>query len=94
MLAVGGDEDDRRRPRQPREHLGELHAGQAGHLDVEEDDVVGDRLDELQGLDGVAGLAHDFDAAGFAEQVAQLRPCRGFVVDHESLEHQRLHQPS
>jgi hypothetical protein len=94
MLAVSRDEDDRRRAREPREHLGKLDTAQAGHLDVEEDDVVGDRLDELQRFDRVACLSDDLDSAGFTQQEAQLRPGRGFVVDHERLEHLRLHQPS
>ena len=86
MIAGGRDE--------PGEHLGELHAGQAGHVDVEEDDVVGDRLDELQGLDGVARLADDLDATRLAQQEAQLGARRCLVVDDECLEHPRLHQPS
>ena len=39
VLVVGGDEDDRRRGRERRQHLGQLEPGQAGHPDVEEDRV-------------------------------------------------------
>ena len=87
VLGVGGDEDDRRRPRMRGQGLGELHAGQTGHVDVEEDDVVRDGLDELQRLDRVARLADDLDAARLAQQEAQLRPCRSLVVDDQCLEH-------
>ena len=71
VFAVRGDEDDRGRRAGPRD-LGELHAREPGHVDVEEDDVVGDGLDELQGLDRVARFADDLDPAGLAKQVAQF----------------------
>ena len=86
VLGVRGHEDDRRRTLEVRERLGELHAREPWHVDVEEDDVVGDRADELQRLGGVARLAHDLDAAGLTEQEAQLASRRCLVVDDERLE--------
>jgi hypothetical protein len=56
---------------------------EAGHLDVEEDDVGLVGADEVDGFDAVGALGEDFDAAGGLEQVEQLLAGEGFVVDDE-----------
>ena len=54
------------------ERLCKLDTRESRHVDVEEDDVVRNRLDELERLHGIARLAHDFDTTRFTQQVAQL----------------------
>ena len=81
MLVEGGAEDDCR----PRlaERRDDVEPGAAGHLDVEEDHVGGQRLDALQRLDAVFGLAHDLDVAALGEQLAQAAAGRRLVVDDQ-----------
>ncbi|GAA4956227.1 hypothetical protein GCM10023238_23610 [Streptomyces heliomycini] len=80
-VLVGGDEHDERRPGEPAEQPGEVEAVEAGHLDVEEDDVdglgpVGARLqgavDAAQRLGGVAGALGAGDAGVGVQQVEQF----------------------
>jgi hypothetical protein len=52
-------EHDARRLVVVHEARGEVEAGQAGHLDVEEDDVGREFVDEAQRLDAVAGAPDD-----------------------------------
>jgi hypothetical protein len=56
---VRGREHDARRLVVVHEAGGEVEAVQAGHLDVEEDDVGRQFVDEAQRLDAVAGVADD-----------------------------------
>jgi hypothetical protein len=56
---------------------------EAGHLNVEEDEVGMMLLDELDGLDSVCALGDDVDIRGGLEQVSQLIASELFVIDDE-----------
>ena len=56
---------------------------EAGHLDVEEDEIGVVLLNELDGLNAVAALGEDIDAADLVEEVAELFASELFVVDDE-----------
>jgi CheY-like chemotaxis protein len=89
-VLVGGDEDDQRRGGEPTEQAGQFEAVQAGHVDVEEDDVETPRAVRAL-LDGPAQPAqrlggrrrghHAADPRVLPQEVEQLRE-RGFLVVH------------
>ena len=58
-----------------------LEAVEAGHLDVEKQDVGRQAFDDADGLEAVAGLADDLDAAHLLEHVTQLFPRELFIID-------------
>ena len=62
---------------------GDLEAGQARHLDVEEHDVRPQPIDRRQGLDAVARLADDRHAPDLPEQESQL-VARQLLVVHQN----------
>ena len=93
MLIEGGAEDDRRA--RLAERRGDVESGAAGHLDVQEDDVGGERLDPFQRLDAVLGLSDHLDVRAFGEQLLEPAPRRRLVVDDERPQgHGRLHRLS
>jgi hypothetical protein len=84
VLVEGGGEDDlRTRELLVEELLDDGKAVEAGHLDVEEDEVWLVETYEVDGLDAVGALSEDFDAAGFFEEVDELLAGEGFVVDDD-----------
>ena len=83
VLAVGGDEDHGRGSLGDGQRFREVQPAEAGHLDVEEDDVVLDGGDQLERFRRAARLADDLDAARLFEQEAQLGARGGFVVDDQ-----------
>src|SRR5471032_2110873 len=77
VLVVGGDEHQVAAIEQ---HARRLDAGQAGHADVEEDDVGLVLAGQRHGLDTVARLGDDLQLRpGFLQAAAQLR-AHGFLV--------------
>src|SRR5471030_1025146 len=77
VLIVGGDEHQVAAVEQ---HARRLDAGQAGHADVEEDDVGLVLAGQRHGLDTVARLGDDLQLRpGFLQAAAQLR-AHGFLV--------------
>ncbi len=86
VLLVGGHEDHPRRLLEPRQHLGEVEAGETGHLDVEEHRVDLGLLQHAQRLGrGVAPLDRG-DAGVLAEEEDQLVERRALVVDDQALQ--------
>ena len=90
MLAIGGDEHEQRRL-DVHQALDHRKAVEAGHLDVEEDEVGLVGLDLADRLAAVGGGGDDFDIVmGLEPQLQALRR-EGFVVDqngpdaHEAL---------
>ena len=84
VLVEGGGEDDLREAGLlVEEFFEDGEAIEAGHLDVEEDDVGLVGADEVDGLDAVGALGEDLDAFGGLEQVEELLAGEGFVVDDE-----------
>ena len=67
VLVVGGDEDDRRHPL-GADRVDHAEAVDAGHLDVEEDEVRRLVLDGRDRLRAVAALADDFDVLFLLQQ--------------------------
>ena len=60
-----------------------LEAVQARHLHVEKHHVGRQTLDHAHGLEPVAGLGDNFDAAHLLEHVAQLFPRELLIVDDD-----------
>ena len=85
VLLVGGHEHDRGRLLEAREHLGELEAGEAGHLDVEEDRVDLDLLQDPQRLGRRVAGEHLADPAVATEVEGELVEGGPLVVDEEHL---------
>ena len=83
VLVVGGDEDRGRRGLEAGEDLGELDAGEPGHLDVEEDRVDLQLLQQPQRLGGGVGGVHLGDPVVLLEQEGQLVEGRALVVDDQ-----------
>ena len=61
----------------------DAEAVEAGHLDVEEDDIVSVEIDQFHGLDTIGSCAYDLDVAGGFEEVLEFLAGEGFVVDDE-----------
>ena len=59
ILVVGRDENDVRRLAIFGQPLGQAQPGQAGHLDIEEDDVGRELVDQAQRIEAVGGLGDD-----------------------------------
>ena len=94
---VGGDEHDERRPGEAGEEPGQVEAVEAGHVDVEEDDVdglgpVGSGLqgpvDPAQRLGRVARALGAADPGIRVQQVQQFLQGGLFVVDGEGAQHE------
>ncbi len=83
VLRVRGHEHDRRRVALLAHERRRVQAAGSRHLNVEEHDVVVQRLRESERLGGTRGLADDLDSAMTVEQVAELRPRRRLVVDEQ-----------
>ncbi len=92
-----GDEHDQRRPGEPGEQPGEVQPVEAGHLDVEEDDVdgvgtVGARfqgpVDAAQRLGRVARALRGADPGVGVEQVHEFLERGAFVVDSQGAQHE------
>ena len=83
MPVEGGDEDDVRRSAVLDEPVRHLEAVEAGHLDVEEQDVRRQALDDADRLEAVAGLRDHLDVAHLLEHVTQLFPRELLVVDDD-----------
>ena len=84
VLVEGGGEDDLRQPVLVLDELLEHgESVEAGHLHIEKDEVGLVLADELDGLDAVCALGHDFDAAGGVEQILQLFARELLIVDDE-----------
>jgi hypothetical protein len=81
MLVVGGDEDDERDGR--CQAADDTEAVQAGHLDVEEDQVWVETLDGVECGLSVLGFADDLDVGFVGEEGADAFATEGFVVDEE-----------
>ena len=60
-----------------------FEAVEAGHLDVEEQDVGRQALDDADRLEAVAGLRDHLDAAHLLEHVAQLFARELLIVDDD-----------
>ena len=56
---------------------------EAGHLDIEKNQVRMVLLDEVNGFNAVGSLGEDFDASDFVEEEAELVAGQLFVVDDE-----------
>ena len=69
------------------EFFEDAEAVEAGHLDIEEDDVRGVEADEVDGLDAVGAGGEDFDLGGGVEEVLELLAGERFVIDDEGAEH-------
>ena len=87
VLAVGGNENDRRRIFQTLQGLGELNAIDLGHAHIEEQHVHGIALHFLNSLAYARGLGKHFDPTDFAQQVTQLGTSRSFVVNDNRVQH-------
>ena len=84
VLVEGGGEDDlRQRHLAVEQFFEDGESVEAGHLDVEEDDVGLVGADELYGFDAVGALRENFDSAGALEEILQLLTCEGFIIDDE-----------
>ncbi len=94
---VGGDEDDERGRGESGEELGDVQAGEARHVDVQEDDidgggVVGARVhgaaDAAQRLGRPGGTFGAADPGVGAQEVEQFLQGGWFVVDGEYAQHE------
>ena len=90
MLAVGGDKDDRRRIFELAQGVGQLDAGGARHVDVQEHHIGTLVLEALDGLSDVGGLGYDLDLARLIQQKPKLRTCRSFIVADNSIQHRAI----
>src|SRR5581483_2752399 len=90
MLGVCGHEDDRRRFLELADHTGQVHAAQAGHRDVQEDDVDLFLAQQPEGLARVRGRQHPTDPVVAVEEVGEFIEVGDLVVDRERGEGGRL----
>lgn len=83
VLVVSGRKDDRRHVLRP--HLAHhVDPREAGHLDIEEDEVRVQAVDDFDRFAAVRGLADDLGARLAGEQILQPLPGRLFVVDDKN----------
>ena len=87
MLAIGGNENDRRRVLQTLQGLGELNAIDLRHAHIEEQHIHGVALHFLNSLAYTCGFGEHFDPTDFAQQVTQLGTSRSFVVNDNRVQH-------
>jgi trehalose 6-phosphate phosphatase len=87
VLGVRGHEDDCRRVALFVDVRRRLEPGDAGHLHVEEHDVVVEIAGQLERLGSARRLADNLHLRMRGEQVAELRPRRRLVVDEERSNH-------
>jgi hypothetical protein len=94
VLAVRGHEDERGHP-VGADALDDLEAAEAGHLDVEEDEVGGVLDDALDGRGAVFALAEELDVGPRAERQAEAVARERLVVDDEHAQGRRgAHGPA
>ncbi len=67
------------------ELLDDGEAIEAGHLDVEEDDVGLVGTDEVDGFDAVGALGYDVDAVGAFKEIEEFLARERFVVDDDCI---------
>ena len=70
--------------------LQQLEAGEAGHLDVEKQDVHPLPVQKRQRFVGIGRAADDLDASGLAEQPRQPLDRQPFIVDDVRSHHWSL----
>src|SRR3954470_23741926 len=68
MLIVGRDEHEVRVYPGSKKPASDLEAGQAGHLNVEQDEVRRMLVDRAQRVDAIGRLTHELDAVNLSEQ--------------------------
>ena len=90
VLAEGGGEHHHRQDLRAQVAQ-ELEAVEAGHLDVEEQEVRRECRDGLQRLGGIAAFADDADVRVCGERLAQRQPRQHFVVDQERADRGGVH---
>ena len=83
VLVEGRDEDELRQRLRLHESPGDFEPVQPRHLHVEEEQVRLQFAAEAQRLHAVGRLRDDLDAAGLAEEEAQLLPRQLFIIHHE-----------
>ena len=81
VLVVGGTEDDGgQRDAVFAEFVDDAEAVEAGHLDIEEDEVGFEGFDAFDGFEAVVGGTDDVDFGEFAEEEGEFVDRRGLVV--------------
>jgi len=84
VLVERGREDDLREGQLPaQEFFEDGEAIEAGHLDIEKDDVGLVLTDELDGFDAVGSVGENVDAASSFEEELELLAGERFIVDDE-----------
>ena len=89
VLVEGRGEDDLRHAEllfEGEDFFEDGEAVEAGHADVEEDDVGVVGADEVDGFDAVGALGEDGDVAGGVEEVLEFLAGEGFVVNDQRCE--------
>ena len=89
VLVEGRGEDDLRHAEfffKREDFFEDSEAVEAGHADVEEEDVGPVGADEVDGFDTVGALGEDGDVAGGVEEVLEFLAGERFVVDDERCE--------
>lgn len=81
VLVEGSAKDDVRA--RLRQAGGDIDAGAARHLNIEEDGVGTEFNGHLHGLGAVFGFPGDLDIGMSSEQLAQSGARRGFIVGYE-----------
>ena len=87
MLAIRGNENNRRRVLQTLKSFGELEARHFRHAHIEEQNVNGVALHLLDSFANARGLCKHFDATNFAQQIAQFGTSRSLVVNDYRVQH-------
>jgi hypothetical protein len=88
VCVIGSHEDDRRHVL-GADLLDDAEAVEAGHLDVEEDEVGRELADCRDGLGAVCGFADDFDVRSALESNADTTSSERLVIDDERSDHRR-----
>jgi hypothetical protein len=65
------------------EALDDAEAVEAGHLNVEEDEVGFEVLDELEGFETVRGGGGDIDIGELFEEEGEFIAGEGFIIDED-----------
>lgn len=89
MIRVGGGEDDLRPPHPfgsagAAQPLRDLKPAEPGHADVEEDQVIGQGVQQQERLFTIGGFSHHLDAADLLEQEPEFLAGRSLVVHDQS----------
>src|SRR5450432_4092976 len=86
VLIEGGGEDHRRGLLQHVQMAGGLEAIHPGHAYIDEHDIRGKVVREVQRLVAVGRFAHDLDRAELDQEAAQALARRRFVIDDQHLQ--------